>query len=146
MWRSQSTKAKTSPYSIKRYPGPVLWSVKGRKKELQVPVFVFFPETLEWHTPQKHRWVMWRHCGACPWSQLNSEADRSTWKQPILQMSSFHITSDTYWRNKNTKIISLTIKKAPSHKQTKNNTMFFFLYILKSRIKKSKEFISGSQS
>ena len=42
MWHSQSTKAKTSPHNIKSYPGPIPWSVKGRKKELQVPAFVFF--------------------------------------------------------------------------------------------------------
>ena len=43
MWHSQSTKAKTSPYNIKSYPGPIPWSVKGQKKELQVSAFVFFP-------------------------------------------------------------------------------------------------------
>ena len=129
MWHSQLTKAKTSPYSIKSYPGPILRSVKGQKKELQVPAFVFFPETLEWRTPQKHRWAMWHHCGACPWSQLNSEADGSTWKQPILQMSSFHITSDTYWRNKNTKIIKAwQLKKHPPINKPKITQCFFFFF------------------
>lgn len=48
-----------------------------------------------------------------------------------LPMSSFHITSYTYLMNKNSKIIILTIKKAPPHKQNKNNTnqkKNFFLY------------------
>ena len=83
MWHSQSTKAKTSPYNIKSYPGPIPWSVKGRKKQLQVSAFVFFPQGLWNATVQNYRWVMWRHCGACLWSQLNSEANRSFCWRPF---------------------------------------------------------------
>lgn len=122
---------KGSPYLIKGLLGRFLEFLKGQKEKTQVPDGVFFSGTAP-HSGNAGEWWDIR-MGFIFVFEVNwiLERSRSTKKLPTLQMSFFTSPRIHMLRNKNSKIVILTIKKkSPPKKTTKNNTKhnFFFIF------------------